>query len=306
MIFASREGEIPPLTERPLQWPDMKRELALLGMSSLAQFEALRVADRDLLHGHLAGRKANSDARPILDNGAERARFFQESSESLLALRWLPLPIQEAFSEGRAPAPNYPREGIPREWTDKHVLYEPEKAVLMMEAYAFRDQRARPGTGEIRRLFDQQRAMSEGARDELAWQSWFEVTYDIYNQVAPWLPLSGTRWWLDTLAEANGPDVPPRIARGIALLDAAARRDGAALLEQVELQGVHDDQLFDRRLVALAGAVAMALEDAPQSERRAYVEQRMRGIGNGPSADDTAFRIVRDALEASPSSRDRP
>ncbi|MFY0538514.1 hypothetical protein [Nannocystis pusilla] len=68
----------------------MKPELQLLGLHDIGQVDNLIVANRRMLHPFLAGRPANSDAMPLLDTGAEKARFLKESAGFLHRIRWTP------------------------------------------------------------------------------------------------------------------------------------------------------------------------------------------------------------------------
>src|SRR5690606_33533726 len=90
VILSVAEGELGQLSELPLSWPLMRPELELLGLHDVGQADNLMVANRRMLRPFLAGRPANSDAMPLLDTGAERARFLKESAGFLHRLRWTP------------------------------------------------------------------------------------------------------------------------------------------------------------------------------------------------------------------------
>src|SRR5690554_6657968 len=88
ILAAMQEDGVGDLDPRALAWPDLAAEAEVLGIHATSQIEALLVANDELLHPYLSGVTPNTDVRPILDNGAEQARFFRRSAEALLELRF--------------------------------------------------------------------------------------------------------------------------------------------------------------------------------------------------------------------------
>ncbi|MGB1699543.1 MAG: hypothetical protein ACPHRO_06310, partial [Nannocystaceae bacterium] len=93
LIMASHDGTPLVLDESPLAWEGLQRTLALIGIRGGGDVDALIAANRDMLHPLVKDVTPNTDARPILDTGAERARFMKLYASFLSEIRNSPLPI---------------------------------------------------------------------------------------------------------------------------------------------------------------------------------------------------------------------
>jgi predicted membrane-bound spermidine synthase len=293
LILAAQEDDgIGALHGEPLTaWPMLTDEAALLGITALDQVEVLAVASDELLRPYLAGVAPNRDTHPLLDNGAETARFFRASAEALLELRFIPLPLLEVF--GGWPQSSYATRMSDRR-EDLHVLDEPERALRNMRLFAIEDRSyggAISAYLEARDALDTAANLDAGNIDEATREVWFAGVYAVYLETAPWLDLRMTEFWTEVLTAATPERVGARNARAIELLDAVMRRDPALRqLAQAELDA--GDSPLHPRLLALAGAIGLVLDGASASERAAYAEQHMSPLVSGETSEDIAYAVV--------------
>ncbi len=299
LILAAREPDgIGSLHGEPLsEWPDLETDAGLLGISALDQIDSLMVANDELLRPYLANIEPNRDTHPILDNGAERARFFRESAEALLELRFIPLPLIEVF--GAWPQPGYSTR-ISDLRSDKHVIDEPERALLLLRMFDRNDRQAHAGGSAMLAYLS---ARDQLVRDNVEGlilaetsDAWFESVYAVYNEVAPWIDLANTPFWTEVMASGTPERVGEQAARSLALLDAVVDRRGSELhtLALAEFELGSESSLHPR-FVALAGAVGLVLDGAAASERQAYAEQVMRPLAAEPAdetSEDIAYAVI--------------
>lgn len=295
LILASKQdGGVGELDAAALEWPDLQAEAALLGIRHKSQIDTLLVANDELLRPYLAAIQPNTDARPILDNGAEKARFFRRSAEALLELRFYPLPLLEVL--GGVPQAFYqPNERIPDHREDDHVLQEQERALLLMRLFDNDDDGAYAGAAAMRSYFTQRNNLAEHPGDPVHVKAWLEAVYAVFHETAPWIGLADQKFWAEVLATAGSESVTPAARRAVAIFDAVLRRDGAKLWTEVEAELADADAgLLHPRIVALAGAVALVLEDASTEQRRAFAAKHMRPLVVEPAAlsEDIAFAMI--------------
>jgi predicted membrane-bound spermidine synthase len=287
VIVASPDHPIGPLHPEPLrEWEAFRERGELLGIHDLGQIHTLMVANKRMLHPFLSQLTPNRDEHPILDDGAEKARFFRASAESLLSLRWTPMPALEVF--GGVERIPYPARGIPDDREDRHILVEPEKALALMHRYETGAWRT--GAAEMAAWIDQRDALGD---DRGRWETWFHATYEVYNLTASWVDLRERAWWREVVQLSRRDEAPVDVVAAIGLLDAVVRRDGDELHRRVQDLRAHPTSLFDERLAALAGLVALELRRAPATDRRAYVVEYMERFGNEDDSDDRAYQILR-------------
>jgi spermidine synthase len=302
LILAAREPDgVGTLHADPLaQWPDLQSDAGLLGISALDQIDSLLVATDELLHPYLVGIEPNSDTHPILDNGAERARFFHESAEALLELRFVPLPLIEVF--GGWPQPHYATRISDRR-ADKHVIDEPERALLQMRMFEHDDRRTHAGGASMLSYLTahDNLGLFEGLAPVEIQDAWFNSVYAVYHETAPWIDLASTKFWAEVVASAKPERVGERAARSVVLLDAAIHRRGPELssiaraeLDLLASEGAH----LHPRFLALAGAMGLVLEGASFAERRAYADEYMRPHAGGETSGDIAYAVIVAWMEA--------
>lgn len=291
VILAVADGELGQLSADPLKWAALAPELKVIGVHDVGQMDSLLVANRRMLHPFLDGKPANSDAHPLLDTGAEKTRFMQDSAGFLHRLRWTPAPLVEVL--GGLQRRPYPPGGI-GDLREPHVFLETESAAAMLRMY---DDPAvtiskHAEVYAMNSFMDAQRALGN---DDPDWNDWIEKTYAVYTLVSPHIDLGTAQWWRDVKKTVQDPRASDELRRVIDVLDALQARDGDRL--QVGL-----DDLLERRSVVLgkgittiAGMIALELKNAPQDARRRYVEAYMRRIAH---EDDASENLAYSALLA--------
>jgi len=290
VILAVADGELGELSPAPLEWPALQAELKVIGVHDIGQLDSLLVANRAMLHPFLADKPANSDAHPILDTGAEKARFMQDAAGVLHSLRWTPAPLLEVLG-GHERRP-YPPGGI-GDLRAPHVFLETEQASALMRLYE--DPTVELADSLVvtvmNQWIDEQRKV---AADKPDWGTWIVRTYAIFTQTAPHLPLADTRWWAEVRSTVAREDTPHELRSIIDTLDALLRRDGARLQRGLDDLRARDSTLLSAGMMSIAGMIALELQDADQAQRREYGAQRMANVaGSEPSAENLAYQILR-------------
>ncbi|MCB9754011.1 MAG: fused MFS/spermidine synthase [Myxococcales bacterium] len=297
MIVAVKDGEVGQLDPTPLGWEALDEELRVLGIHDVGQMDGLIVANKRMIHEFLRGRTANSDAHPLLDTGAERARFMKDSAGFLHSIRWTPAPLLEVL--GGIERRPYPREGI-GDLRDPHVLYEVEQASLLMRAHddpetAQCDNSGLkycdyPSASLMHMWLTEQGKLVAGAPD---WEQWFERTYKVFRKTAGHMRLTGTRWWARVLEATARDDAPADIRRAIELMDALQGRDGPRLHGALDAMRSADDSRLPQGFLSIAQLLALELEGAPAAERQESVRTYMDPLVqyNGAS-EDLAYQAL--------------
>lgn len=272
-------------------WPDLAAEAALLGIHDQSQIDALLVANDELLRPYLADIQPNTDAHPVLDSGAEKARFFRRSAEAMLELRFLPLPIAEIM--GGLDRRFY-TERIPDRRTKDHVLEEPERALFLMRLFEDDDRAGYTGSAAIGSYFTQRDNLKAQPGETLTAKAWLDSVYGVYYETAPWIDLASTPFWAEVLDTARSDAVTPPVRRGVELFDAVARRDGEAMVELAMVELESEDSVIHNRILALAAALGMVSEGAPLEARRAFAKQHMRPYlaGESVTSEDIAYAML--------------
>lgn len=291
VILSVADGELGRLSDAPLRWQAMQPELRLLGVHDIGQADNLIVANRRMLHPFLAGRPANSDAMPLLDTGAERARFLKESAGFLHRIRWTPAPLLEVL--GGVERRPYPPQGI-GDRRDPHVFEEAETAVALLRFHADPTQRFAEGVSltTMNQWIDAQRRV---LADEGDWDAWVEKTYGVYINLVPHLRLDDITWWHEVREAARDHDAPAEVLTFLDALDALQARDGARLLARLADLDAADSKLLTPGMRAIAGMIARELTDADPESRRRWVDTDMQGVADGELRGE---RLAFEALQA--------
>jgi predicted membrane-bound spermidine synthase len=285
------DAPLGPISPALFEWEGARGDAKLIGVVEPGQLEALRIANRALMHPFVQRVPANTDTHPVLDDGAERSRFFQSSSELFLALRFTPMPVLEVL--GGFERPDL-RGRIPDHRMERHVLREPDKALAILKAYVD-DAEDDPRAGEMRTWKVRHEAVTAPDGD---WNAWFFATYEVYNRVAPWIDLRKSLWWREVVRTNERADVPAAIQRSLALLDAIVQRDGPTLVKRARACTAEDMCRFDPRLIGLAGGIGLELAGAPAEERRYWADHVMRPAAETDDDDSEtrAFHVLTDYL----------
>jgi len=291
VILSVAEGELGRLSDKPLAWDLMKPELAVLGVHDIGQIDNLIVANRRMLHPFLAGRPANSDAMPLLDTGAEKARFLKESAGFLHRIRWTPAPLLEVL--GGIERRPYPANGI-GDRRDPHVFEEAETAVALLAFYADPTRRFADELSltTMNLWIDEQRKVTDDTAD---WDGWVEKTYGVYINLVPHLRLDDVQWWKDVRRTADERGAPEEVRIFLDALDALQARDGARLLARLGELDARSSKLLTSGMRAIAGMIARELTGAAEADRRAWARDNMRGVAD---AELRGERLAYEALQA--------
>jgi spermidine synthase len=104
LIVATRGADLRPPDERLIQSPEMRAELARIGVQSVADFESRKIGDSRTIGPLLASlpAPANSDFYPFVDLNAPRLRYLRDNAQELPGLTVLPIPFLELL-DGAAP-----------------------------------------------------------------------------------------------------------------------------------------------------------------------------------------------------------
>lgn len=286
VIVSRADGPIGPLSPAPLSWPDARDAFELLGIHDIGQIDGLIAANRQLLHPFLGDRVANRDAMPILDTGAERARFLRRSAEFLHSIRWTPAPILQVL--GGLPIRAYPPEGI-GDRRDPHILRESENAAYLMRRFERSD--LPPPERISATPMDTYRDASRPIDGVWDWHTWIAATYEIYRVVAPHLAVTETSWWQDVRRIGARDDVPETVALSLELLDALAAQDGPRLWRAADTALAMPDFPLPQPLCAIAGLIALELTQASPTQRQEFAQQFMNA-SDGDASEDVAFRVL--------------
>ncbi len=289
MTPAVPDCDLGQLAAAPLQWPALQPELKVIGVHDIGQLDSLLVANRAILHPFLAGRQANSDAHPVLDTGAEKARFMQDAAGLLHSLRWTPAPLVEVL--GGLERRPYPTNGI-GDLRDPHVFLETEQALALLRLWDdHTTQIAEKLTVSVMNDFiDEQRKVEAGAPD---WDTWIIRTYAIYTQTSPHVRVADSPWWATVRRTVEERGAPEELRLVIDTLDALLRRDGPRLQRGLDALRASGSTLLSPGMMAIAGMIALELEHADPETRRKFAAERMKSVAEDESsAENFAYRIL--------------
>jgi len=292
MIIAKPHGKVGPLSAEPLEWEGLEHTLEMLGVRDVGHVDALVTANRKILHPFLTRWTANTDADPILDTGAERARYLKLYAEFLHELRWTPAPLMEVL--GGIDRRPYPAGGL-GDLRDPAVLREAEQARVLMarfEAGHPIDEPERTTSTMMSLWIDRGSELDDGF---VEWPAWFSATYEVYREVAPHLPVHETPWWKAVRARAARADdpAPSDIVASLDLLEALSARDGERLRPLAEAAIEAEEHPLPTAFLTIAMVVAMELDEAPAAKRAAFARDHMMSHGNGETSPDLAYQVLR-------------
>jgi len=290
VIIASADEPIGQLDPEVLGWPDAQDAFELLGIHDIGQIDGLITANKQMLHPFLVDKTPNTDRHPLLDTGAEKARFLKLRAEFLHEMRWSPAPVLDVL--GNIQRRPYPLGGI-GDWREPHILLETEQAALLMRRYE--DPAARAATDVSAESMSLWREADNNLRlvAKPDWLLWMHKTYEVYREVAPHMELAEMPYWKHVLATANKPDTPAMAKDAIELLDALLVRDAERILEVLGRRMNDESFPIPKSLMTVAGVIALEVQGAGVEQRRAFVEQHMMALHQGDTNQDTAYRVFR-------------
>jgi spermidine synthase len=290
VIISSADGPIGQLDPEPLSWPDAQEAFELLGIHDIGQIDGLITANKRMLHPFLVDKVPNRDSHPILDTGAEKARFLKKRAEFLHEVRWSPAPVLEVL--GGIQRRPYPLGGI-GDYRDPHILYETEQAALLMRRYE--DPSARVAkemsAGAMSTWRDADNNLRLVAKPD--WDEWVRATYEVYREVAPHMEMRDMPFWKHVQEVAAKSEAPARVKDAIGLLDGMLAKDADAILAILDRNIDDESFAIPKSLMTVAGVVALELRMASADERRAFVDRNMMSLHPGNDNEDVAYRVIR-------------
>ncbi len=290
VIISSADGPIGQLDPEPLSWPDAQEAFELLGIHDIGQIDGLITANKRMLHPFLVDKVPNRDSHPILDTGAEKARFLKHRAEFLHELRWSPAPVLEVFGDiARRP---YPRGGI-GDYRDPHILFETEQAALLMRLFDDPEARVAQELSATAMTTWQAADAQLGGAGSPDWDGWMRATFEVYRAVAPHMELRDMPFWRRVQTKAARADAPQPVVDAIGLLDALLAKDAETILEITARRIGDEGFAIPKSLQTVAVVVALELKGAALADRRAFVDANMMDLHNGGTNEDTAYRVIR-------------
>lgn len=287
VIVSSPHGPVGPLSAELLNWPGLQDSFGLLGLHDVGQLDALVVANKALLHPFISKREPNRDMMPLLDTGAEKARFMRESAEFLNELRWTPAPIMAVLAG--LPSRPYPPGGI-GDLRDPHIMQESEHAAFLLRVMGQPAVTAHDSLSPtIMHVWEAE--TERVALGQAQWGAWLAASYAVYEVIAPFQVVHETKWWRRALEVARDHDPPARVTDSLELLDALSKQDGERLHEAALASLRDPEHPLPRTLRAVAGLISLELMDVPPSVRRAFVEQYMDDLAVGVQDDDGSVEV---------------
>ena len=290
VIIASADEPIGQLDPEVLGWPDAQDAFELLGIHDIGQIDGLITANKQMLHPYLVDKVPNRDSHPILDTGAEKARFLKDRAEFLHEMRWSPAPVLEVL--GGIHRRPYPLGGI-GDYREPHILFETEQAALLMRRYE--DPEARVAEELSAATMSTWREADNTLRLVATpdWKEWLRATYEVYREVAPHMELAEMPFWKHIREVVAADGVPADVRDAISLLDALLVKDGDRILEIIGRKMDDPGFAIPKSLQTVAGVVALELNGATLQQRRAFVDKHMMELHKGTTNEDTAYRVIR-------------
>jgi spermidine synthase len=279
LVVATPNGTLPPLTPEVFSYPQLREEMAFLGIRDLEDLQAMRVGGRRALEPLFRGTgfPANSDFFPILDQRAPRARFKNESATVLPGIRDDVAPVLAMIDgESRTPLARIAASGVNRPRRIENVLFGAEAIGVSLTGRA---DRARGISGEplysallVRTLRDS----CAGAQAE-----WVTAIRDVARLATPYLVAADvTPLFEDVRAAACWKTLDEVQRLRIELLEATNARDaarmhalGARLLESAT--ELHPAERLDVLVTTLLGA----LVEGRIEEARQLRDRHLRALG---------------------------
>lgn len=292
VILSVAEGEVGQLGADPIDWEGMKESLSVIGVHDIAQIDGLIVANRRILGPYLGDKTANSDALPLLDTGAERARFMRDAAEILPSIRWTAAPVVEVL--GGIKRRPYPAGGI-GDLREPHVLKETEQAVTLMRAFEDPDTPVAEAVSVNAMLawFQAAQRVEGDEQGDERWNDFLISTYGVFKETVSHLPIHETPWWAEVRRLVAVHGAPADIKAAVEMLDALSAADAERLLPSVERALENQDYPLPYPLVTIAGVIGHEAAGSSPQERRAFAEKYMMKVGEGDSSDDRAYQVLR-------------
>jgi hypothetical protein len=227
LIVATRAPTLATPDERLLRSPDLRAELARIGVQSVADIESRKIGDNRTLGPVLeaVAVPANSDFHPFVDLNAPRLRYLRANAMELPALTVLPIPFLELIGARAPPGATLDPSalsGVIRDHLVQRAL-DIRRALL-----SGRNQDLDPATAHALWLVGTAADLCAAAPARAAWQ---EAVGNVSDETAAYLDPAelGSIWrWVQSspcYRDATGAD-----KAWVDLWAAIARRDAPAIV----------------------------------------------------------------------------
>ena len=283
VLVATASGAMPPITDAIFGWPKTSADLGYLGFHSPDQLRLMQVASRRAYAPLLEGGPVNSDYYPMLEFGAERARFANSDDSTLIALARDPVPILEILSGFAAPRPT-PDSPLLTQLSSKFRDLDLCNAVVRALAGA-------PGAQTESALPDRERSAVQAFRKvpssdaEADWNDWFTALFNLSMSMISnggW-PALEAKLTSEPMASALH-RAPEAVRNKVEFLTLVGRRDlgqirqrGRALLDGSMRQS---DPAF--HAYTLVATVTACLANTPDQECRSVISSLDRVLRKSP------------------------
>ena len=268
LIIAKPKGTVPPLKGDVFDFPEVKRDLNLLGFHNLRDLEAIRVGSKKVLEPmfRATGFPPNSDFFPILDQRAPKARFRNQFAIDVIRMRDGMAPMLPVLDgDWRTPVSRIYQQSLNRPGRVNGTVAGAEAIGIALGA----------DTSRSRILTPQDRAAAVLARALRGNCS------------------GGQMEWLQSVTAVSAVSIPYIAKEDVEPLFASMRTSPCAA--SLDSQGKHRLQLLDavnRRDVEAMWTHATALLQAPLESERAFdlMTALTAGIATGRIAESVALR----------------
>lgn len=272
VFVASADGPLRDPDWTILDWPGLRETLIDVPPLRPQHMEALEVLDEELLRPIFAhGVRPNSDFHPILEAGAERARFEDRWAEGFFSFGANRIDIRRTLARKRAAPPDsfatVPARGLV-------PAVQRGQSIWLHLALLRRGAAAPPDYPEwetalvdLRDFLDDMRA----GRSPLTWSAWAQrfdrVERDLHFGTAGWVD---TTLYAATARYLDAADAPPEARATVALLHGVGSWDfaEAAAAADVLLPAYLDGAAWLRSTVLLDAAVIAYLETGRVADAR--------------------------------------
>jgi len=124
LIVATRSATLPTLSGDLFNWPEMRAELDLVGVQSVAHLDSRLIGDGRIMSPLFStlGVPANSDFFPFVDLNAPRLLFENESVGELPGLTFLPVPFLDVLRGDSMQGPTTEPSSKSTLFRDRQVL----------------------------------------------------------------------------------------------------------------------------------------------------------------------------------------
>lgn len=271
LLFLAGTAPIPALDYSRFTEPDLRAELARVGLGNIGGFKVRKVGDRDTLRaiGALAGSEPHTDFYPVVSLNAPRDRFAQRSAEIHTLVMGTGMPVLEMTGarEPASVADDVLYEDISFGAVD-HWVARDLRSLLLGEAAVYVPQLNQELAARVAQL----QALSTQPLDAEGRSDWLDITAALAEYSLGFLPADDhVGVWIEP--EWIAPEqLDDGMAALLAAYEATARRDAAAMETR-----------------ALAALDALGSDATPMIANQMLLIARLGAIGQGRREQAVAY-----------------